>query len=435
MNKIVIALCMLLASAPISEAQQTNIEAADFDGSGRVDFPDFLIFASGFGKSTADVGFDARLDFSGNGTIDFPDFIVFAQSFGKSPNDPQEVLLYIADVTGSRVEVVNTATNLLDPSRTLNATQPRGIALSSSRVYVAAIDTFYAFNKTNGTRAFTVPLEPTFLPSGGLESRGGFRIALSNDQNTAYVTEEGAGWVEVFDVTKGTALTQIPVGLTPSGIVLSPDGTRAYVAHGDGTRNISVLNTQTRTLLETIPVNASVTRLALSANGNQLYLNNTGANLIQVLNTQSKTIEKSIQVGQAGDLLVRVYDVSLSPDGNQLYAAVWRLYTGFDPTGAPVNISWGGIVVINTQTFTQVAEIKAGELVANMGVTPDGKTAYVAGVEALSDQATGNLQVFIIDLVTNRSLGSIRGLNLPVAFTFSATKPSIPQLPLISFSF
>ncbi|MGA1200028.1 MAG: hypothetical protein ACO36I_26320, partial [Candidatus Latescibacterota bacterium] len=234
MNKVVIALCMLLASAHITYAQQTNIEAADFDGSGRVDFPDFLIFAGGFGKSTSDVGFDARLDFSGNGTIDFPDFLVFAQSFGKSPNDPQEVLLYIADVTGGRVEVVNTATNLLDPSRTLLVSQPRGIALSSSRIYISAIDTFYAFNKTNNTRAFTIPLDPTFLPSGGLESRGGFRVALSSDQNTAYVTEEGASWVEVFDVAKGTTITQIPVGLTPSGIVLSPDGTRAYVAHGDG---------------------------------------------------------------------------------------------------------------------------------------------------------------------------------------------------------
>ncbi len=435
MNKIVIALCMLFASVHITYAQQTTIEAADFDGSGRVDFPDFLIFAGGFGKSTGDVGFDARLDFSGNGTIDFPDFLVFAQSFGKSPNDPQEVLLYIADVTGGRVEVVNTATNLLDPSRTLRVSQPRGIALSSSRIYISAIDTFYAFNKTNNTRAFTIPLDPTFLPSGGLESRGGFRVALSSDHNTAYVTEEGASWVEVFDVSKGTAITQIPVGLTPSGIVLSPGGTRAYVAHGDGARNITVLNTQNRTLLETIPVNTSITRLAISNNGNQLYLNNTGGNLIQVLNTQTKTIEKSVQVGQAGDLLVRVYDISLSPDGTRLYAAVWRLSTGFDPTGAPVNISWGGIVVIDTQTFTQVAEIKAGELVANMGVTPDGKTAYVAGVELLSDQATGNLQVFIIDLVSNRSLGSIRGLNLPVAFTFGASKPAIPQLPPISFSF
>jgi len=435
MNKIVIALCLLLACTHITDAQQTNIEAADFDGSGRVDFPDFLIFASGFGKSTNDVGFDARLDFSGNGTIDFPDFLVFAQSFGKSPNDPQEVLLYIADVTGNRVEVVNTATNLLDPSRTLRVSQPRGIALSSNRIYISAIDTFYAFNKSNNTRAFTIPLDPTFLPSGGLESRGGLRIALSSDQSTAYVTEEGVGWVEIFDVTKGTALTQIPVGLTPTGIVLSPNGTRAYIAHGDGASNISVINTQNRTLLETIPVGAGVTRFAQSSNGNQLYLNNTRGNLIQVLNTQSKTIEKSIKIGQAGDLQVRVYDVSLSPDGTRLYAAVWRFYTGFDPTGSPVNISWGGIVVIDTQTFTQVAEIKAGELVANMGVTPDGKTAYVAGVEALSDQATGNLQVFIIDLVGNKSLGSIRGLNLPVAFTFSASKPAIPQLPPVSFSF
>jgi hypothetical protein len=51
---------------------------ADFDGSGHVDFSDFLFFAGAFGtpNSTAD------LDASG-GNIDFTDFLIFAQSFGK----------------------------------------------------------------------------------------------------------------------------------------------------------------------------------------------------------------------------------------------------------------------------------------------------------------------------------------------------------------
>jgi YVTN family beta-propeller protein len=435
MKKIVIALCIFIASANISDAQQSNTEAADFDGSGRVDFPDFLIFAGGFGKSTSDIGFDARLDFSGNGTVDFPDFLVFAQAFGTSPNDPQNVLLYIADVTGSRVEVLDIATNLLDPSRALIVDQPRGVALSTSQVYVAAIDTFYAFDKNSGAATFAIPLDPIISTSGGRESRGGFRVVLSKDQNTAFVTEEGIGWVEVFDLNAKTSTTHIPVSNSPSGITISPDGSRIYVAHGLGAQDISVIDTQNHTVLETIPVGAAVTRFAMSADGNKLYLNNTEGNVVQVLNTQNKTIENSLQVGQTGDLLTRVYDVALSPDGSRLFAAVWRFLTGFDTTGAPVNISWGGIVVIDTQTFTQVAEIQAGELVANMGVTPDGKTAYVAGVESLDDQATGNLQVFIIDLENNQSLGTIRGLSLPVAFAFNASKPAIPQLPQISFSF
>lgn len=421
MKKIAIVLCILFASATMSHAQQTTIETADFDGSGRVDFPDFLIFAGGFGKSTGDAGFDARLDFSGNGTVDFPDFLVFAQSFGKSPNDPQELFLYIADVTGSKVAVVDANTNLLDPTRELPATQPRGVAVSNNHVYVAAIDTFYAFNKSSNTTAFTIPLEPTFLPNGGLESRGGFRVVLSNDQKFAFMTEEGPGWVEVFNLQTRAPVVQIPVNATPNGIIMSPDGTRVYVAHGTSAQAITVIDAQNHTLLETIPVGAFVSRFAISSNGTQLYLNNTQTNLIQVLNTQSKTIEKSVQMGLASDFGVQVLDVALSPDGSRLFASVWRVTNETDASGNPVY--WAGVIVINTQTFTQIAEIRAGDLVANMGVTPDGKTAYVAGITSILDQSTGNLQVFIIDLENNQALGTIRGLNLPVAFTFSARKP------------
>jgi hypothetical protein len=53
---------------------------ADFDGSGIVDFPDFLGFARAFGTN------DPIYDLNDNGTVDFPDFLTFAQSFGKSVN-------------------------------------------------------------------------------------------------------------------------------------------------------------------------------------------------------------------------------------------------------------------------------------------------------------------------------------------------------------
>lgn len=60
----------------------TLAPSPDFDGNGVVDFPDFLRFARGFGKSKDDVAFDAVLDLDQSGDIGFPDFIQFAQSFG-----------------------------------------------------------------------------------------------------------------------------------------------------------------------------------------------------------------------------------------------------------------------------------------------------------------------------------------------------------------
>ena len=49
----------------------------DFDGNGKVDFPDFLLFAQSFGKSQGNPGFDVGFDFDGSGKVDFPDFLSF----------------------------------------------------------------------------------------------------------------------------------------------------------------------------------------------------------------------------------------------------------------------------------------------------------------------------------------------------------------------
>ena len=59
-----------------SEVEELAL-AGDFDGSGRVDFNDFFIFADGFGGS------DPTLDLDGSGRVDFNDFFIFADGFGK----------------------------------------------------------------------------------------------------------------------------------------------------------------------------------------------------------------------------------------------------------------------------------------------------------------------------------------------------------------
>jgi YVTN family beta-propeller protein len=56
----------------------------DFDGNGRVDFSDFLLFAKAFGARMGDGVFDARYDVNNNNRIDFDDFLAFASDFGKT---------------------------------------------------------------------------------------------------------------------------------------------------------------------------------------------------------------------------------------------------------------------------------------------------------------------------------------------------------------
>ena len=56
---------------------------ADFDGDGTVGISDFLLFATRFGLSQGDAGYDARFDLDGDGTIGIGDFLLFVDAFGK----------------------------------------------------------------------------------------------------------------------------------------------------------------------------------------------------------------------------------------------------------------------------------------------------------------------------------------------------------------
>ena len=56
---------------------------ADFDGDGVVGISDFLLFATQFGLSQGDAGYDARFDLDGDGTIGISDFLIFGNAFGK----------------------------------------------------------------------------------------------------------------------------------------------------------------------------------------------------------------------------------------------------------------------------------------------------------------------------------------------------------------
>ena len=59
------------------------VATPDFDGDGRVGFPDFLLFGVQYGLTRNDEGYDARFDLDGDGAIGFSDFLIFANHFGK----------------------------------------------------------------------------------------------------------------------------------------------------------------------------------------------------------------------------------------------------------------------------------------------------------------------------------------------------------------
>ena len=60
--------------------------APDFDGSGVVDFADFLLFVKAFGSKEGQEQYESKYDLDSNGEIGLPDFLFFADNFGTDLN-------------------------------------------------------------------------------------------------------------------------------------------------------------------------------------------------------------------------------------------------------------------------------------------------------------------------------------------------------------
>lgn len=57
---------------------------SDFDGDGRVDFDDFLMFVAAYGRTESHPEWDSRYDLGDDGKIGFDDFLMFVGTFGRT---------------------------------------------------------------------------------------------------------------------------------------------------------------------------------------------------------------------------------------------------------------------------------------------------------------------------------------------------------------
>jgi YVTN family beta-propeller protein len=68
----------------------------------------------------------------------------------------------------------------------------------------------------------------------------------------AYITNMGSNTTSVINTMNNTVIATVTVGLYPSGVSVSPDGTKAYVVNADGT--VSVIDTTKNTVITSVKV-------------------------------------------------------------------------------------------------------------------------------------------------------------------------------------
>ncbi len=228
--------------------------------------------------------------------------------------------------------------------------------------------------------------------------------SFTPDGRHAYISTYGdddAGVVEVLDIASNAILKDIPVGLRPYSLAVTPNGREVWVPDHDSSA-LSVIDTSTDTVVATIPVAPNPHWISFTPDGRTAFVADHESNLVSVIDVAGRTVRATIPVPESPHCVV------VSPDGSQALVASYNAASvSFIDTATlrvtttgvgrnPQSIAYardgrhayvadngsGSVSVLDTATRQVTATLGVGAGPDDVAVSPDDRYAFVAAEEA-----------------------------------------------------
>jgi YVTN family beta-propeller protein len=180
----------------------------------------------------------------------------------------------------------------------------------------------------------------------------------------AYVSNERDGTITVIDTSTDAVVDTIKVGARARGVRLSPDGRRVYVAlstpsgreYKDGDNKIAAVDVESGQVVASYDVGSDPEQLAVSRDGRLLYASNENAGTASVTDVESGRLLSTLTVG------IEPEGVTISPDGRWVYVTSETSNT---------------VSVIDTGTNQVTANFLVGARPRDAAFSPDSSRAFV----------------------------------------------------------
>jgi YVTN family beta-propeller protein len=146
-------------------------------------------------------------------------------------------------------------------------------------------------------------------------------LSISPDGKTLYVANNLANTVAIVDIATKTVTATVPVGGYPYTTLVSKDGKTVYASNwGDGT--ISVIDTKTQAVVSTIAVGNHPNAMAFGPD-DRLFVANANSDSISVVDTNDDKTVRTISVSLYAHAPYgsSPEGLAVSPDGQSLYVA------------------------------------------------------------------------------------------------------------------
>jgi len=246
-----------------------------------------------------------------------------------------------------------------------------------------------------------------------------------------YITNERAGTLQVVDTKTDTVIARATLKNRPRGIVVSPDGKHLYVALSwwrdhkhpvSGKEGILAIDAQTLRITRQYLGGTDPECVAVSPNGQRLYLSNEDAGTASIIDVSSGAVRATLITGTEPE------GVAASPDGRWVYitAETSNTITVIDAKKEEVSANilvdarprfalfsrnsqraWltselgRSLTLIDVTKHKVIKRLKLGKLDLPVGIaaTPDEKTLYIA-----AGRANG---VIVVDAVAMKATAFI----------------------------
>lgn len=303
-----------------------------------------------------------------NGTVSVVDLsakqILTTLNVGASPQgiciSPDGMRAYVANTGSDTVSVLDTQKDEI--TGTFNAAHAPvacAIAPDGKHLYVASVggisgnngNTVYAIDTGTGKARWTID---TIL--------GPAAVAVSKDGRMVYVTSRMEHALFQISAETGEILLHKKLGPSPDGVVVSPDGTKVYVAFHIFGGFINGYNVNDWSELGRIPVGEGPRGIDISPDGRLLCVANQGtkdsSNTVTFISTEEYKVIKTVEVGPG------IPDPVAARESESAVTTTGPVGISFGPDGQTVYVTCeysNTLVAIDVNKLEVVAQIAVGQ--------------------------------------------------------------------------
>jgi len=201
----------------------------------------------------------------------------------------------------------------------------------------------------------------------------------------------------VIDINSGKVITDIPVGVEPEGMGMSPDG-KVLVNTSETTNMAHFIDTTTHKTFDNVLVDTRPRVAMFNKAGTQLWVSSEVGGTVTVINPADRKVlgKVTFEIPGVTKEAIQAVGVRITPDDKLAFVAL-----------GPAN----RVAVVDTATLKVLKYLLVGQRVWQLGFTPDFK--YLLTTNGASND------VSVIDVAAQKVIKTIQVGELPWGVTIS----------------